>query len=319
MEVAKVKVFSNIIELGVCYILSFITTYLCLLMFEGRCFVVTIYLVCMVLSTILFVLLSLNRKRKIEELPNVEAKVTANKEWVNGSVVTIYEMYFNNKKYEISEITNQYKREGEKVYFYVDETAGSVYHDKSVTLFSKKSLAIISIVAVIIFILALVINNNLALRKLYWYKNSVLEIFGYVFLFKFINIFLFAGVYLMYLALKMNVKKYTKIKGTVVDYLSTTFWHESEIGGPTPYSVQVPKMEYIWRGKKREYLSNTSGGVVPKIGDEIVLYADENGDIVVKKGDKIFTFLFGLIFVAMYVLVGWSYFGEIIQEILTLI
>lgn len=317
----KFKRWGNLLELVGCWILSYITACIGVYLFYGKASVISIYLICSVISLVLFLLLSLNRRSKAEGFKKVIATIVSSKYWYLSNIIWTYEFTVGGKKKEAEYLSTVMAKEGKTEEIYVNDEKNYAVRQDDVTLFKKKGLSIISIIAIVLFVIAIYSNTIQPLKSLAWYEYTKGEICGYMFLFKFMSVFLVFAYIFLYILLNLDYRKYNKVTGKVIDVIFTNRYEESYADGGDVYlgdRVYVSgtaKYEYTFRGEKKVYVSTQSGSSWPEVGTTKRLYVDDDGIVVAEKGTKWWMFIFFALCIFFYTIGVWGPVEYIIQSI----
>lgn len=315
----KLKKWSNLLDLVVCFALSLFATGLGIQILYGKCSVITIYLLCSFIFTVLFLLLSLNRKNNTEKLEKVEATVISSKLFAAASYTSTLEFWYKGKKYEINNLLDNFKPVGSKEKFYVNEEKEYVVREGKETLFKKDGFIIISLLAIVMLVLAIAANNIAPLRSMLWYRYEYLEIFGKVCVFKFMSCFLVLGITILHgwiaLTIGIGKDKYNKIEGTCIGFSETTdFVRDMNGNDDTPTKHYYPQYEYTFNGKKYEYVGTERNKI--EVGDKVTLYVDSDGTCVSDMKYNFGIIVFTIFWFAFYVIGVWEPIKNIIDLLL---
>ena len=148
-----------------------------------------------------------------------------------------------------------------------------------------------------------------------WNDYTVGEIFGYLFVMKFANLFPLLAIVIIYSAFKKNNVECIPVEATVVGVdikVHSDFDKISDVRITRKYNMGTPKYEYVWNGKKCIYISNTSSTNIPKIGSTKKLFVDKDGVVVKEKGEIGFLIIFTIIWLFFYFIIIYSVLSEIL-------
>ena len=236
------------------------------------------------------------------ELNGLEGKVYAVKEDLKN---------VENIRKKIIDITGK-EKVGKEETVYISNNNKFVIRERDILMFKLKKIHIIPIIMLLLFISGIVIHImdliNISL-------DTIGESFKYIFLFKFMNLFLVFFV-IICKSIK-DKKKINKIKvlGTVVDVELRECSEPNEIAGHSTrrtYTMGTPKYEYTFNGKKQIYVSTTSSTGYPDIGETKDLYLDEEGLVIEEEGDIKFLIFFNFMLLVFYFIFFFSVFSELI-------
>lgn len=307
----KFKKFTNFRDLFLCYILSFILSYV-MLYFGGYINILSIWLITNALSYFIYYILSIVYYKKVTKLKSTTAKIIKCDYEIDSHCMLIYEIDVDGKKKEIKYGLTGKEKVGKEETVYISNNNKFVIRERDILMFKLKKLHIIPIIMLLLLVGGIVIQTmNLISISL----DSIGESFKYIFLFKFINLFL---VFFVIICKSIKDKKNTtkiKVIGTVVDVELRRHSEPNEVAGLNTrrtYTMGTPKYEYSFNGKKQIYVSTTSSTGYPSIGETKELYLDEEGLVIEEEGDIKFLIFFNFMLLVFYLIFFFSIFGELV-------
>lgn len=307
----KFKKFINFRDLFLCYILSFILSYI-MLYFFFDINILSIWLITNAISYFIYYILSILYYKKVTKLKSTTAKIIKCDYEIDSHCMLIYEIDVDGNKKEIEYGLTGKEKVGKEETIYISNNNKFVIRERDILMFKLKKLHIIPFIMLVLFISGILIHVmdliNISL-------DTIGETFKYIFLFKFMNLFL---VFFVIICKSIKDKKsITKIKviGTVVDVELRECSEPNEIAGLNTrrtYTMGTPKYEYTFNGKKQIYVSTTSSTGYPNIGETKDLYVNEDGLVIEEEGDIKFLIFFNFMILVFYFIFFFSVFSELI-------
>ena len=292
----KFKKYTNFIHLIISVIISFVLSYIFLLQYIN---VRSCYLFSNSISIIVFIILSIFYKKKVQKYKSVQATIKKCEYSFLSNCDLTYEFILNNNFQNAIFHYSQFEKEGKTETIYVSNDNKTLIREIDITLFKRRGLIIFGLVAVTSAILGFYFNIN---------SNNILDInegFEKIFLFKFMNLFPIFSLVVFNIIIKKLKIKCTIVDGKVIDADIRAETSFDEVGGlntTRTHTMGTPKYEYYYNGENRIYVSNSSSTKIPKIGSIKKLYIDCDGIVVREKGEFIFLILFAILLLIFYII-----------------
>lgn len=290
----KFKKYTNFIHLIIAIIISFILSYIFLI---NDINVVSSYLLSNSISILIFVVMSILYRKKVERNKCVQATLKKCEYSFLSNCNLMYEFDLNGKQENAIYHYAQQEKENKEEQIYISKDNKRLYRKRDITLFYKRGLIILSIISIIFLLLSF--------YKFEYGVYDLNEDFQKIFLFKFMNLLpIFALIIINVIIKKMKIRT-NVVDGKVIAIDIRTGTDFGEIGGINTvktYDMGTPKYEYIWKGEKKIYVSNTSSTNIPKIGSIKKLYVNAEGIVVTEKGELTFLIFFAILLIIFYII-----------------
>lgn len=308
----KFKKFTNFRDLFLCYILSFILSYVMLYFYEDIN-ILSIWLITNAISYFIYYIVSIIYLKKITNYKSSYAKIIKCDYMITSNCLLVYEVDIDGNKKEIEYGFSGKEKIGKEELVYISKNNKYLVRERDILMFSKKNIHFIPFIMLWLLIIGIIVH--LAGIISFTIDGGIGEYFKYIFLFKFLNLFL-VFFFVICKSIK-DKKKINKIKvlGTVIDVELREHSEPNEVAGLNTrrtYTMGTPKYEYIFNGKKQIYVSTTSSTGYPDIGETKDLYLDEDGLVVEESGDTRFLILFNILLLVFYFIFVIAIFSEII-------
>ena len=279
----KFKKFTNLLFLVLCWILSFILLYVFLVLDDSNFNIISYYLIASSISVIVYVIVSLIKKHIIKSWKCSLGTIKKCEYSFLSNCDLTYSFECDGKIVQSVYHYSQLEKVGKQEYIYISKNNNKLYRERDITLFSNKLMYMLLVVSLLLFIFAFYINNIEIFDNFLWKDLTISEIFGYLCVIKFVNLFPFFGLFILISIVNLSKKEGMAVDARVVDVYIQNCSEFDEIGGINTtrhYQMGTPKYEYILNGKSQIYISKSSSTNIPKIGKIKKLYIDNEGMVV---------------------------------------
>lgn len=310
----KFKKFTNFIFLVVSWLLSIVLLLLFLYLDNSNFSVISYYLLSGSISMIIYVISSLIHKHIVKGWKCSIATIKKCEYSFLSNCDLTYSFVCDGTEKNVIYRYSKLEKVGMQENIYISRNNKKMYRERDISFFSNNMLYVFLFVALAFICGALFINNLETLENFMWADYTVGEIFGYLFVIKFANLFLLLEIVIISIIVKKNKVECMAVEGTVIalDIRTHSDMDQiSDIPVTRNYNMGTPKYEYYWNGETRIYVSNSSSTNIPKIGSTKKLFVDKDGIVVREKGEIGFLIMFSIIWMVFYLIMVCSVLFEI--------
>lgn len=270
------------------------------------------YLLGFGISTIIFVITSFVIYFIIKTFKKVTGIVISNVSSLLIGKNIIFDVIVDDSKERVTCFqSNKYAKLNDNETLYLSKR-NILYREKTILLFKPVIMILILLLGIGIIFLSFYSQDIFLKMGITYTIENIEEAMHHIILFKFINLFFFGSILLLYNAVRDSLIGKNKVEATIIN--TEEVEAEEEISKNIKYhdnNVDRIVYRYIWNGEVKIFTPLVNNAKNKKVGTTIKLNVDDEGTVVRETLDIVFFFLGSFIMFLFYIVLLFSFLSDI--------